>query len=114
MPFQKKEKSVDGDISGLKYHKQMLKQIVRDTTLSPNRRLFAEMVLMWLSATGRQKAVIESLLLGTNFSRFVDSRGLSITDREDGRDGDRSVQSQEADNNVLNVISMIERGNAAV
>lgn len=113
MPFEKKVKNEKhGDISGLKYHKQLLKAIIRDTTLSANRRLLAEMVLMWLSASGRKQEVIESILLGTNFSRFIDGRGINAIDREDN--GKETITGTDDGTSVLNAISMIERGNAAV
>jgi hypothetical protein len=115
MPFVKRTPAnPDGDINSLKYHKQVLKQLIRDVTLSGNRRFLAEMILMWISSTGRKKEVIESIILGTNFSKFLDARGLSVTDREDGLDKDKTNQSGNADQSVLDTIGMIERGNAAV
>jgi|WetSurMetagenome_2_1015567.scaffolds.fasta_scaffold442553_2 hypothetical protein len=114
MPFKKKDENPKGEINSKKYHKTLLMKIIRDETLSANRRLLAEMVLLYLSSTGRKEEVFESILLGNNFTKFADGRGLKANDRNDGTDTDYSKQSADTDADVLNVIGMIERGDAAV
>jgi hypothetical protein len=99
MPFKKETVDPDGEITGLKFHKQILKQLVRDTTLISHRRFQVELLLMWLSSSGRKKTVIEGLMLGSNFGKLLDGRVVKT---------DPEAEPENKEENILDFIKSLE------
>ena len=112
MPFKKDNPDPRGGINSLKYHKTIINRIVNDVTLSANRRFLAELIYMWMCAYGREKEVIEALLLGAGFTKFQDNRGLRLRDEEDPTERDSSdKETLQINSNITDTLRLIEEKN---
>jgi hypothetical protein len=74
--FAKRNPNPDGDITGMHDQEIFLKQLVRNVTLKPSKRLKALIRYMWMFATGNKKKILQIILYGYDNS--------VILDRDDG------------------------------
>lgn len=107
MPFKKDNPDPKGGINSLKYHKTIMNRIVNDVTLPANRRFLAELIYMWMSSYGRDREVIESILLGGGFTKFQDNRGLRLNDDEDKPDQETGKTEKTVSANIAETLRMI-------
>ncbi len=112
MPFEKKNPDPKGGINSLKYHKTLMNRIVNDETLSGNRRLLAEVIFMWMSSYGREKEILETILLGAGFTKYQDTRGVMLKDINDAAKqntlDERTQESLEVREHVKAAMRLIE------
>lgn len=94
-------------ITNTKFHKTVLNRIIADERLMPNRKLLAELIRMYIDATGDDKLLMKTIILG----EFVNKNGLKLYDNEDtantNKTGDRTATEQVAAARVKDVMSSI-------